>query len=1000
MQYTPEEWQMFYNMQQAMGWQVPQFGAQQPVPPQADIMDVGQLQTKVDQTIASRNLASMVGMRKHIFETHRNTWGRNVVSRLDVAIQAEKIRRSKPAPKQNLRRQIVQRRRPPPRKPPPRKSATAAQDKIQQIKLREHAQRVMSQARRERETTQPENMTGSQLFNELKYKKGINIGGKRATQAQINELILNLPKEDVFKPKLMKTYIKDEKLIRLARVTDIFVDKKGEFRKHWTKTKIKEGMRAVRKLIENKDFTPDELVRFANEAWNALNDMQKNIDRRFGKDKKDKERWTREHAVLDEIFINEFRPWGWKYESRISGVSVERQGEWYKRSTSLSSMPSLPGMPRGLSLSLSRARGDEPDDDSSMTVFGGEKRVQRKKKKVDPASIIATAKDEISGLQFFGADDDESSAEPPPPRKRKKSRDDDDESSALPEPPGSSINPIVLDDEPQEDADDIDEKLQEPPPTPGQPTPPPSIATDVITPTPLDKFSNDFLNTIQESDMDWFTDLLGSYEKLDDTSGRFAFWYKSLSADDRKWAADYASTVGTNLDQIKEALRKHKERDPYHWDSAITEAESMRYDDREYDQDRIDIEKEMYDEHLEYEALRQMDWDYELPKPRSKPKPKPPNLKEPAPNDVKLPSTKTPPRDASPGMKWIKQFGSNYPYPRRRNQWRWIEVPIEPKPEFAKPKKRPPRKKVNPFVRRLKKRLKPPKEPEPEPKPEPKPKPKPKSKKPKPKKKPKKSDEEKAAAFFGLNVDQYKQAMSIPLEDFDKIEHFWDEKQAYSRFGPQKDRPDDLDLPSEDESEEKPKRKSKEPKSKEPSKEPTPPDSVASGLDDDEKDELDEKDEMDEKDDVSNLGTISNIGSDIGTLADLSAYVPSIYVPEGDPRLKDPKAQRKIQLRKDGRPRPSRSRLRPDIAAARKKGHMPTLVHRPVHAKPVIVGVQAKGNEVNLGVVDWYYEQSFTMPVEENDMYKKYPWLFGPEGLYDPICEYPCKRVNGACVCE
>ena len=504
-QYTPEQWQMFYNMQQAMGWQVPQFGAQQSVPPQADIMDVGQLQTKVDETIASRNLASMVGMRKHIFETHRNTWGRNVVSRLDVAIQTEKIKRSKPAPKQNLRKQIVQRRRPPPRKPPRRrKSATEAQEKIQQIKLREHAQRVMSQARRERETTQPENMSGSQLFNELKHKKGINIGGKRATQAQLNELILNLPKGDVFKPKLMKTYIKDEKLIRLAHVTDIFVDDKGEFRKHWTKTKIKEGMKAVRKLIENKDFTPDELVRFANEAWNALNDMQKNIDRRFGKNKKDKERWTREHAVLDEIFINEFRPWGWKYESRISGVSVERGGgEWYKRrSTSLSSMPSLPGMPRGLSssmprdLSLSRVRGDEPkrrfepDDDSSMTVFGGEKRVQRKKKRVDPASIIATEKDEMAGLHFFGADDDESSALPEPstpPRKRKKPkpRDDDDESSALPEPTtpprkrkpvpppsvGSSINPIVLDDE---DADDIDEKLQEPPPTAGaDPTPPP-----------------------------------------------------------------------------------------------------------------------------------------------------------------------------------------------------------------------------------------------------------------------------------------------------------------------------------------------------------------------------------------------------------------------------------------------------------------------------------------------------------------------------------------------
>ena len=79
---------------------------------------------------------------------------------------------------------------------------------------------------------------------------------------------------------------------------------------------------------------------------------------------------------------------------------------------------------------------------------------------------------------------------------------------------------------------------------------------------------------------------------------------------------------------------------------------------------------------------------------------------------------------------------------------------------------------------------------------------------------------------------------------------------------------------------------------------------------------------------------------------------------------------------------------------------MPTLVHRPVRMKPIVVGVEAKGNEVNRGVVDWYYTQSFTMPVEENDMYKKYPWLFGPEGLYDPICEYPCKRINGACVCE
>ena len=58
------------------------------------------------------------------------------------------------------------------------------------------------------------------------------------------------------------------------------------------------------------------------------------------------------------------------------------------------------------------------------------------------------------------------------------------------------------------------------------------------------------------------------------------------------------------------------------------------------------------------------------------------------------------------------------------------------------------------------------------------------------------------------------------------------------------------------------------------------------------------------------------------------------------------------------------------------------------------------GNPINPAVVQMYAAQAFEPKYEEDDMSKRYPWLFGGRGLYSGmVCEYPCRMVNGACVC-
>jgi len=57
------------------------------------------------------------------------------------------------------------------------------------------------------------------------------------------------------------------------------------------------------------------------------------------------------------------------------------------------------------------------------------------------------------------------------------------------------------------------------------------------------------------------------------------------------------------------------------------------------------------------------------------------------------------------------------------------------------------------------------------------------------------------------------------------------------------------------------------------------------------------------------------------------------------------------------------------------------------------------GNPINPNVVGWYYQNAFEVKIEEDDMSKKYPWLFGAKGLYNMKCRYPCYMENGACVC-
>ena len=93
-----------------------------------------------------------------------------------------------------------------------------------------------------------------------------------------------------------------------------------------------------------------------------------------------------------------------------------------------------------------------------------------------------------------------------------------------------------------------------------------------------------------------------------------------------------------------------------------------------------------------------------------------------------------------------------------------------------------------------------------------------------------------------------------------------------------------------------------------------------------------------------------------------------------------PRRVRNRQIRRRG------ARIRP-VRAARGR-----VVRRPVVRRP------APG--INPAVINFYHQQSFEPQYVEDDMSKRYPYLFGPKGLYSGIvCRYPCRMINGACVC-
>ena len=73
-------------------------------------------------------------------------------------------------------------------------------------------------------------------------------------------------------------------------------------------------------------------------------------------------------------------------------------------------------------------------------------------------------------------------------------------------------------------------------------------------------------------------------------------------------------------------------------------------------------------------------------------------------------------------------------------------------------------------------------------------------------------------------------------------------------------------------------------------------------------------------------------------------------------------------------------------------------------ARPQYVPAGAlPGAPLHPRVVNFYYDQAFNLKVEEDDMCKKYPWLFGGDGLYGGLyvekCEFPCQVIDGVCVC-
>jgi len=93
-------------------------------------------------------------------------------------------------------------------------------------------------------------------------------------------------------------------------------------------------------------------------------------------------------------------------------------------------------------------------------------------------------------------------------------------------------------------------------------------------------------------------------------------------------------------------------------------------------------------------------------------------------------------------------------------------------------------------------------------------------------------------------------------------------------------------------------------------------------------------------------------------------------------------------------PRAVRAAIIPDDPAPPRHAYRPS--HRPQYVP--IDGIP--GAPLNQSVVNWYYDQAFNMKMEEDDMSKRYPWLFGETGLYNvEKCEYPCQVIDGVCVC-
>ena len=59
---------------------------------------------------------------------------------------------------------------------------------------------------------------------------------------------------------------------------------------------------------------------------------------------------------------------------------------------------------------------------------------------------------------------------------------------------------------------------------------------------------------------------------------------------------------------------------------------------------------------------------------------------------------------------------------------------------------------------------------------------------------------------------------------------------------------------------------------------------------------------------------------------------------------------------------------------------------------------------INQQVVNWYAEKSFELKVQESEMSRDYPWLFGRGGLfsgilYEEVCEFPCQVIDGVWEC-